>query len=52
MYVVKRTIAGNDQEFIVVADLVRNNIRERSHYLLLGRKLGALLELEISDGSG
>lgn len=27
------------------------DVRERSHYLLLGREIGALLELEVTDGT-
>jgi hypothetical protein len=45
------TIAGNDQELIVLAKLVNGHIRERSDDLLLGREVCALLELKVTDSS-
>jgi hypothetical protein len=46
------TIASNDKELVVFADLVNLNVRVGGDYLLLGREIGALLELEVSDSSG
>lgn len=45
------TIAGNDKELIVVSKIVGGDVGERRHDLLLRRKVCALFELEISDGS-
>ena len=45
------TIAGNDQELIVLAKLVNGHIRERSDDLLLRREVCALLELKVTDSS-
>jgi hypothetical protein len=45
------TIAGDDQELVVLVDVMYLNVRESSDYLLLGRKIGALLELEVADGA-
>lgn len=42
------TIAGDDQELVILVDIMYLNIREGSYYLLLGRKVGALLELEVT----
>ena len=43
------TIASNDKEFVVVAEFVNGNVGVCRDNLLLGRKLGALLEFEIAD---
>lgn len=48
----KPTITGDDKEFIVTGQLVNGHIGESSDNLLLGGKLGALLEFEVTDGSG
>jgi len=45
------TIAGNDQELIILAHLVNGHIGECSDDLLLRRKIGALLELKVADSS-
>lgn len=45
------TITSNNQELVVLADIVYLDVGEGSDYLLLGRKIGALLELEIADGA-
>ncbi len=45
------TIAGNDEELVVLAHLVDDDIGIGRDNLLLGGELGALLELEVSDGS-
>jgi hypothetical protein len=45
------TIASNDKELVIFADVVDLNIRVGGNYLLLGREVGALLELEVSDSS-
>ena len=45
------TIARNDEEFVVLGDVMYLDVREGGHDLLLGRKLGALLEFEVSDSS-
>ena len=44
------TIASNDQELVVLADVMYLNIRVGGDYLLLRGKFGALLELKVSDG--
>jgi surfactin synthase thioesterase subunit len=43
-----RTVTGHNQELVVLVDIVYLDIREGSDYLLLGRKIGALLELEVA----
>jgi hypothetical protein len=43
------TIAGDDQELVVLVDVMYLNIREGSDDLLFGRKVGAFLELEVTD---
>lgn len=45
------TITSNDEELVVVTHLVHHDIRVGRDNLLLGRELGALLELEITNGS-
>jgi hypothetical protein len=45
------TIASKNEELVVVAHLVDHNIGVGRDNLLLGRQLGALLELEIANGS-
>lgn len=46
------TITSNDEELVIVAQLVHNHIGVGSDNLLLWCQLRALLELEITDGSG
>ena len=45
------TIAGNDQELVILAHLVDGHIGERSDDLLLRREVRALLELKVTNGS-
>ena len=45
------TIAGNDQELVILSHLVDSHIRERSDNLLLRREVRALLELKVTDSS-
>jgi len=45
------TIAGDDQELVVVGQLVDGNVRQGRDYLGLGRQVGALFELEIANGA-
>lgn len=52
MFRVALTITRNDQEFIILRQIMAHHIRESCYYLLLRRKLGALLELEIPYSSG
>lgn len=47
----KPTITGNDEEFIILGQIVHGHIGECSDNLLLGSQLGALLELEVTNGS-
>jgi len=42
------TVASDDQEFIVLMDIMYLDVRECGDYLLLGRKICALLELEVA----
>ncbi|KAG9385355.1 Protein phosphatase 2C isoform gamma [Pyrenophora tritici-repentis] len=42
------TIAGNNQELVVLVDVVDLNVWKGSDYLLLGWEVGALLELKIA----
>lgn len=42
------TVASDNQEFIVLVDIVYLDVRECSDYLLLRRKICALLELEVA----
>ena len=44
------TIACDNQEFVIIRKLVSHHIGESSYNLLLRGKLGALLELEVTDG--
>ena len=46
------TIAGENEELVVVGQIVRLDVREGRHNLRLRRELGALLELKVADGSG
>lgn len=48
----RRTVTGNDDEFVLVGDVVYEDIRICGDYLLLGRYFVILLELEISNGTG
>jgi hypothetical protein len=43
-----RTIASNNEELIVLVDVVYLDVGERGDYLLLGRKVGTLLEFEVA----
>lgn len=45
------TVACNDEELVVFAKFVLRHVGERSDNLLLRGKIGALLELEIANGS-
>ena len=45
------TVTGYDKEFIVITKLMNCHIRISGHDLLFGRKLGAFLELEITNSS-
>lgn len=47
-----RTVTCDHQELVVIREVMYHNVRVGGHNLLLGSKLGALLELEIADGSG
>lgn len=49
--VIQRTIAGDYQKLVVIREVVHNDIGVCGHDLLLGSKLGALLELEVADRS-
>ena len=51
LWVCELTVASNNEELVVVAHLVNHNIGVGRDNLLLGRQLGALLELEIANGS-
>lgn len=46
-----RTVTSNDEEFIIVSKVVDCHVGESSNNLLLWGQVGALLELEVSDGS-
>lgn len=48
----KRTITGNHQELVIVGKVMYHDVGVGGHNLLLRSKLGALLELEVADGSG
>lgn len=48
----KLTVACNNQKFIIIGKLVDNNVGVCGNDLLLGSKLCALLEFEITNGSG
>ena len=45
------TIAGNNQELIVLAKLVDGHVGERSDDLLLRREVCTLLEFKVTDSS-
>jgi len=45
------TIAGNDQELIILSHLVDGHIGECSDDLLLRREICTLLELKVADSS-
>jgi len=45
------TVAGNNEELVILGQVVNHNVGECGHDLLFRRELGALLELEISNGS-
>ena len=47
----KPTITGDDKEFIVIAQVVNSHIGESGDNLLLRGQFGALLELEVTNGS-
>lgn len=47
----KQTVTCNNEELVVGSDVVHNNIGEGGNDLLLRRKVGALLEFEIANGS-
>jgi hypothetical protein len=46
--VVELTIACNHEKLVVFVDVVYLDVRERRDYLLLGRKIGALLEFKVT----
>lgn len=46
-----RTIASNDEELILLGDVVLLDVGEGGDDLVLGRKVGALLELKVTDGA-
>ena len=45
------TITCNNQKLVIVGKFVHNNVGIGRHYLLLWRKLGALFELEVPNGT-
>jgi hypothetical protein len=45
------TITGKNEEFILISQLVLLDIGESSNNLLLRGKLGALLELEVTNSA-
>lgn len=45
------TVTGNDQEFVVLAELVRSHIGICCDNLLLWWQIRALLELKVANGS-
>ena len=47
----RRTVAGYDEELIVFCDIVYRDIGKSGHNLLLRRKIRALLEFEVANGS-
>lgn len=47
----KRTVTGNDQEFIIFGNVVDRDVRICGDNLLFRRETGALLELEITNGA-
>lgn len=46
------TVAGKDKKLIVVGEVVYHDVWVCRHDLLLWRKVGALLELKVTNGSG
>lgn len=48
----RHTITGNNEELVVIGQLMDCHIGECGHNLLLGGQLGALLELEVTNGTG
>lgn len=48
----ERTVTGDHQELVIVRKVVYHDVGVSCHDLLLGSKLGALLKLEVADGSG
>jgi hypothetical protein len=42
------TITRDHQELVILVDVVYLDVWERGDYLLLGRKVGALLELKVA----
>ena len=46
------TVTGKDKELIVVGQVVYHNVWVCRDDLLLWRKVGALLELKVTNGSG
>lgn len=47
-----RTVASNDEEFVITVDLVYLDVGECGDDLLLRGKIGALLELEVAYRTG
>jgi hypothetical protein len=47
----ERTVTGNDQELVILANVVDLYIGKGGDYLLLGREFSTLLELKIANGS-
>lgn len=47
----KPTITGDDKEFVVIAQVVNSHVGESGDNLLLRGQFGALLELEVTNGS-
>lgn len=45
------TIACQDEEFIVISKIVYHDIRVSSDYLLLGCKVGTLLEFKVANST-
>jgi hypothetical protein len=45
------TVAGNDQELILVGEVVLLDIGVSGDNLVLGRQLGTLLELKVTNGA-
>lgn len=44
----EQTVTCNDQKLVILIDIVYLNVWEGGDYLLLGREVGALLELEVA----
>ena len=47
----ERTVAGDDEELVVVTELVHLHVWKGGHNLVLGGKLGMLLELKVTNRS-